>query len=100
MQLVAQVPNQTLEQAAAEEELYDFFAERELLPYPRAGHGVAAKLPPESEDLGMLLDEDVVSYSHSWGWTRDDLFESGLRGLDGWVEGARMSMGMEVGVGA
>ncbi|KAL8787114.1 MAG: hypothetical protein Q9195_007942, partial [Heterodermia aff. obscurata] len=59
VQLVAQVPNQTLEQAAAEEELYDFFAERELLPYPRAGHGVAAKLPPESEDLGMLLDEDV-----------------------------------------
>lgn len=87
VQLVQQTPQlQTVEQAAAEEELYDYFAERELLPYPKAGHGVAAKLPSESVDLGILLDEDVVSFSHSWGWTGEDLFggQAGGGALDGW----------------
>lgn len=96
VQLVAQVPNQTVEQAAAEEELYDFFAERELLPYPKAGHGVAAKLPPEMDDLGILVDEDVITYSHSWGWTGDDLFGTGFgnEGLGGWGEGGRVGVGV------
>ena len=95
IQLVTQTPTQTLEQAAAEEELYDFFAERELLPYPKAGHGVAAKLPPESEDLHILLDEDSVTYSHSWGWTESDLFGDEARHSGGWFDGARM--GVDVG---
>lgn len=94
IQLVTQTPNQTLDQAAAEEELYDFFAERELLPYPKAGHGVAARLPPESVDVGILIDEDVITYSHSWGWTESDLFGMGTRDLDGWVEETSMSVGV------
>ncbi|KAG7009575.1 hypothetical protein G7Y79_00002g006900 [Physcia stellaris] len=101
VQLTQQTPQlQTVEQAAAEEELYDYFAERELLPYPKAGHGVAAKLPCESVDLGILLDEDVVSFSHSWGWTGEDLFggQAGGGAVDGW-EGrkGRTSNGWENG---
>lgn len=36
----------------------------EPLPYPRAGNGL--RLPPEEDDLGLLIDDDVITYSHSW----------------------------------
>jgi hypothetical protein len=35
-----------------------------VLPYPKAGYGIL--LPPESEDMAYLLDEDVEVFSHSW----------------------------------
>lgn len=55
---------------AEEEEYYEVYVEPEPLPYPRAGNGIV--LPLEEDDLALLIDEDVVSYSHSWkgshGW--------------------------------
>ncbi len=53
-----------------EEEYIEIYVEQEPLPYPKAGNGLA--LPAETEDLALLIDEDVGSYSHSWkgahGW--------------------------------
>lgn len=53
-----------------EEEYYEVYIEPEPLPYPKPGNGVV--LPPEDEDLSLLIDEDVVTYSHLWkgfhGW--------------------------------
>ena len=53
-----------------EEEVYEAYVEPDPLPYPKAGNGIL--LPPENEDLELLVDEDVVTYSHSWvgagGW--------------------------------
>lgn len=34
------------------------------LPYPKAGNGIV--LPPESDDLEFMVDEDTVTFSHSW----------------------------------
>ena len=42
----------------------------DILPYPKAGNGI--KLPPESEDLEFLIDDDTVTFSHTW---RDTSFE-------------------------
>lgn len=42
------------------EELED----EDILPYPKAGNGI--KLPPESEDLEFLIDDDIVTFSHTW----------------------------------
>lgn len=39
--------------------------DEDALPYPRAGNGI--HLPPESDDLAFLLDDDVVTFSHRWG---------------------------------
>ncbi len=53
-----------------EEEYYEVYVEPEPLPYPKAGNGIV--LPPEDDDLALLIDEDIVTYSHSWkgshGW--------------------------------
>ena len=47
--------------AEAEDEYYE---EDDVLPYPKAGNGI--QLPPESEDINILLDDDIVTFSHSW----------------------------------
>ena len=49
---------------AAEEDFYATYVPADPLPYPKAGNGIV--LPPEEDDLELLIDEDVVSYSHSW----------------------------------
>lgn len=53
-----------------EEEYIEIYVEQEPLPYPKAGNGLV--LPKEEDDLGLLIDEDVVTFSHSWkgrhGW--------------------------------
>ena len=53
-----------------EEEYIEIYVEQEPLPYPKAGNGLV--LPQEDDDLGLLIDEDIASYSHSWrgthGW--------------------------------
>ena len=36
----------------------------EPLPYPKMGNGLV--LPPEEDDLGILVDEDETLYTHSW----------------------------------
>ncbi|KAK0513462.1 hypothetical protein JMJ35_004448 [Cladonia borealis] len=52
-----------------EVEVYEYI-EPEPLPYPKAGNGIV--LPSEEEDLSLLIDEDIVTYSHLWkgphGW--------------------------------
>ncbi|KAF6239675.1 hypothetical protein HO173_002221 [Letharia columbiana] len=62
-------PVQVLEPTADEEELY-VYVEPDPLPYPKAGNGLL--LPPEDDDLDILIDEDIVTYSHLWkgpaGW--------------------------------
>lgn len=53
-----------------EEDYIEIYVEQEPLPYPKAGNGLV--LPPDGEDMALLIDEDFVSYSHSWkgshGW--------------------------------
>ena len=60
---------QITEPTADEEELY-VYVEPDPLPYPKAGNGLL--LPPEDDDLDILIDEDIVTYSHLWkgpaGW--------------------------------
>ena len=62
-------PAQVLEPTADEEELY-VYVEPDPLPYPKAGNGLL--LPPEEDDVDILIDEDIVTYSHLWkgsaGW--------------------------------
>ena len=41
-----------------------YYEEDDALPYPKAGNGI--QLPPESEDMNVLLDDDTVTFSHSW----------------------------------
>ena len=31
-------------------------------------------LPREKDDLGFLIDDDAVTFSHVWVWDRRDLF--------------------------
>ena len=54
-----------LESSPSEESEFE-----DILPYPKAGNGI--KLPPESEDLEFLVDDDTVTFSHTW---RDTAFE-------------------------
>lgn len=63
---------------------WNYLQERELLPYPRPGNGV--RLRPEKEDEGMLIDDNIVAFSHCFGWTERDLFGQeggGGRGMAG-----------------
>ncbi|MCJ1432462.1 hypothetical protein MMC27_001818 [Xylographa pallens] len=45
-------------------EAEEYYEEEEVLPYPKPGNGIT--LRPESEDLAFLLDDDTVTFSHSW----------------------------------
>ena len=47
--------------AEGEEEFYE---DEDVLPYPKAGNGV--RLPPEQDDLSILLDDDTGTFSHVW----------------------------------
>jgi len=51
-----------------EEEYIEIYIEQEPLPYPKAGNGLV--LPPEDDDMPLLIDEDIVTYSHSWKGTQ------------------------------
>lgn len=62
-----------------EEEYIEIYVEQEPLPYPKAGNGLL--LPEEEGDVGLLVDEDVVSYSHSW------------KGVRGWEGPGGMNLG-------
>ena len=74
-----------------DEEEVGYLQERELLPYPRPGNGV--KLPPETNDVSMLVDDNIVAFSHCYGWTERDLF--GTESLNGHSDSVTMgSMGM------
>ncbi|KAL8677276.1 MAG: hypothetical protein Q9186_006287 [Xanthomendoza sp. 1 TL-2023] len=61
--------------APAEEEEDDLYPESDPLPYPKAGNGVP--LPSESDNLGLLIDEDVGVYSHVWDWDKKGLENNG-----------------------
>lgn len=63
-----------------EEEGWNYLQERELLPYPRPGNGI--RLSPERKDEGMLIDDNIVAFSHRYGWTERDLFGQ-PRGMEG-----------------
>lgn len=56
--------------AAAEEDSLDYYGlyypDPDPLPYPRAGNGV--RLPPEGDDIGIMMDDDEATFSHRWGW--------------------------------
>ena len=89
-------PVQVLEPTADEEELY-VYVEPDPLPYPKAGNGL--HLPPEVDDLDILIDEDIVTYSHLWktplGW-------EGPRGMR-WPfpqSGIGAMSALQIGVGA
>ncbi|KAL8740775.1 MAG: hypothetical protein Q9190_006552, partial [Brigantiaea leucoxantha] len=55
-----------------EDESYDLYPESEVLPYPKAGNGIV--LPPELEDLELLIDDDFAVFSHVWDWSRNELY--------------------------
>lgn len=56
----------------AEDEVHRLYAESAPLPYPKAGNGVP--LPPENEDLALLIDKDMATFSHVWNWNASNLF--------------------------
>ena len=65
----------------------------DILPYPKAGNGIP--LPPESEDLEFLIDDDVVTFSHTWRDTViDNMDEPYVNGgfLDGGGQQGRLSL--------
>ncbi|MCJ1392678.1 hypothetical protein MMC18_005549 [Xylographa bjoerkii] len=45
-------------------EAEEYYEDEDVLPYPKPGNGIT--LRPESEDLAFLLDDDTVTFSHSW----------------------------------
>ena len=57
----AQDDNGVTADAAASEEEYD---EDEELPYPKPGNGI--RLPPEDDDIHILMDDDTEAFSHHW----------------------------------
>ncbi|KAL8825369.1 MAG: hypothetical protein Q9170_007819 [Blastenia crenularia] len=52
--------------AEEDDESYDLYPDSENLPYPKAGNGVP--LPPESDYLDLLKDDDNKVFSHFGGW--------------------------------
>lgn len=76
--LPLRVPNFLTDIAPGDEEndLYGpIYSESGPLPYPKSGNGIP--LPPESDDIGFLIDDDVVTFSHSWCRPGGDLFGLG-----------------------
>ncbi|MCJ1292595.1 hypothetical protein MMC34_004146 [Xylographa carneopallida] len=45
-------------------EAEEYYEEDDVLPYPKPGNGIT--LRPDSEALDILLDDDTVTFSHSW----------------------------------
>lgn len=45
---------------------YGFYPDIDPLPYPKAGNGV--RLPPECDDIEILIDDDEMTFSHRWNW--------------------------------
>ncbi|KAL6718784.1 hypothetical protein ACLMJK_003018 [Lecanora helva] len=88
-----------------EEEYIEIYIEQEPLPYPKAGNGRV--LPPEmdDQDLGLLIDEDVGCYSHSWrgshgwegpggmSWGAAGAGSAGVGGMDAVAGGVAVSVG-------
>ena len=65
--------------SGAVEENYE--VEDTLLPYPKAGNGI--RLPPESEDLSILLDDDTGAFSHRWEGIEALIYSSSSTSLEG-----------------
>ncbi|MCJ1473777.1 hypothetical protein MMC13_002428 [Lambiella insularis] len=65
-------------------EVEEYYEEEDVLPYPKAGNGIT--LRPESEDLAFLLDDDTVTFSHSW--TDDSTITPESQGFLGMSAGA------------
>ncbi|KAL9130307.1 MAG: hypothetical protein Q9217_001482 [Psora testacea] len=80
-----------------EDEIYE-----EPLPYPKMGNGLV--LPPEEDDLDIMIDENIATWSHSWqeaGVWKGTLAGQGLDGLGGMGIGRGMvGGGVAVSVGA
>jgi len=55
--------------------------EDDVLPYPKAGNGL--RLPPESEDLDLLIDDDTTTFSHTWEGIPEMLaaVQAGMHGM-------------------
>ncbi|KAA6415302.1 MAG: hypothetical protein FRX48_00017 [Lasallia pustulata] len=67
----------------------------ELLSYPKAGNGI--KLPPESEDLAVLVDDDTVAFSHTWRDTGFEMVDEPFVGA-GFVDGGGQTRGLGLGL--
>lgn len=55
--------------------------------YPKAGNGLARTLPPESEDLNWLVDDNFEVFSHGWkgdgsGLGADGVLSEGMEGME------------------
>ena len=87
----ATTPQGAVAKGEAEYEYYD-----EPLPYPKAGNGV--RLPPEEDDVELLIDEDIVTYSHSW--VDGGSWAGAMMGKAGFDFGVSTSANIVVGVGA
>lgn len=78
-------------------DLYEEFVDE--LPYPKAGHGI--QLRPESEDLDILVDENVAGFSHCWKGIAEMMHEAGWppRGDRGLMaqKGVRTANGVGLG---
>jgi len=68
--------------AEEDETYYELPSDYDPLPYPKPGNGI--RLPPEDEDLALLVDEDVGVYSHMWrGQGRDVWGMAALERMEG-----------------
>ncbi|SLM41254.1 Zinc finger, RING/FYVE/PHD-type [Lasallia pustulata] len=67
----------------------------ELLSYPKAGNGI--KLPPESEDLAVLVDDDMIAFSHTWRDTGFEMVDEPFVGA-GFVDGGGQTRGLGLGL--
>lgn len=91
-------PSQAVEEEPAnkpsEDEVEDLVGEdleyEDLLPYPKAGNGI--KLPPESEDLEFLIDDDTVAFSHSWRDVGVGFVGEGFIGGSGFMDGGGLGL--------
>ncbi|KAL9102363.1 MAG: hypothetical protein Q9163_002485 [Psora crenata] len=75
----------------------------EPLPYPKMGNGLV--LPPEEDDLDIMIDENIATWSHSWkeaGVWKGPMAGQGLENFEalGGVVMGIMSGGVAVSVGA
>lgn len=57
--------------------------------YPKAGHGLARTLRPESEDLNWLVDDNFEVFSHGWKGDGTGMGADGT--LDGMDDGQKVA---------